>query len=189
LDYPFDRNLKTSDDLVAALKAFIEANTPFKCERTTIKKNPDLVVVKHNGMMVCRVEAKMLEGFAFMKSESILPDKLKPKETLVVDLPKLKHYFDCMEVDFRENGRRVPIFLVWKFDRPCQDIGGITVFQDLAELKRIYDSRGLGRYFVRATTPSDMRDGVKMGITDKYHFSLRECRPIEELIQAIMSSV
>lgn len=189
LDYPFDRDLKNSDELVVALEAFIEANTHFKCERTTINKNPDVVVVKHNGrkIMVCRVEAKMLEGFAFMKAESLLPDKLKPKETLVVDLPKLVHYFECMEVDFRECGRNIPIFLVWKFDRPCYDIGGITVFQDLAELKRIYDSQGLGRYFGRATTPSDMRDGVKMGITDKYHFSLRECRPIEELIPAIMS--
>lgn len=189
LDYPFDRDLKNSNELVVALETFIEANTPFKCERTTINKNPDVVVVKHNGrkIMVCRVEAKMLEGFAFMKAESMLPDKLKPKETLVVDLPKLVHYFDCMDIDSRVRGRNIPIFLVWKFDRPCHDIGGITVFQDLAELKRIYDSRGLGRYFGRATVASDMRDGVKMGVTDKYHFSLRECRPIEELIPAIMS--
>ena len=61
LDYPFDRDLKNSDELVAALEAFIDANTPFKCERTTINKNPDVVVVKHNGrkIMVCRVEAKI----------------------------------------------------------------------------------------------------------------------------------
>jgi len=137
--------------------------------------------------MVCRVEAKMLEGFAFMKAESILPDKLKPKETLVVDLPKLLHYFDCMKIDLQELGRKIPIFVVWKFDRPCSDLGGITVFQDVAELKKIYDNRGLGRYFGRATVASDMRNGIKMGITDKYHFSLRECRPIEELIPAIIS--
>jgi len=191
LDYPFDRDLKNSDELVIALEAFIEDNTPFRCERTTIHKNPDVVVIQGDDRktMVCRVEAKMLEGFAFMKAESILPDKLKPKETLVVDLPKLLHYFDCMDADFRESGRKIPVFLVWKFDRPCRDIGGITVFQDLHELRKIYESRGLGRYFGRAVTPSDIRDGVKMGITDKYHFSLRECRPIDELIPAILSAL
>lgn len=189
LDYPFDRDLKNSDELVAALEKLIEANTPFQCERTTVHKNPDLVVVKKDDRktLVCRVEAKMLEGFAFMKAETLLPDRLKPKETLVVDLPKLLHYFECQEADVREHGRKVPIFVVWKFDRPCRDIGGITVFQEISELKSIFDSQGMGRYFGRATVASDLRHGVKLGITDKYHFSLRECRPIEELIPALVS--
>lgn len=187
LNYPFDKNLKSSDELVRALEVFIEANTGYKCERTKIDKNPDIVVVKirEKLILICRVEAKMLEGFAFMKAESILGDKLKPKETLVVDLPKLLHYFKCKEIDSIQRKRDIPIFIVWQFDRPCADLGGITVFQEITELKRIYDARGAARSFTRKTVESDINFGQKLGVTDKYHFSLRECRPIEEIVGLI----
>ncbi|MCL4546927.1 MAG: hypothetical protein M1576_04225, partial [Deltaproteobacteria bacterium] len=54
-------------------------------------------------------------------------------------------------------------------------------------LKDIYDKRGNNRSFERKTVDSDIVNGVKRGVTAKYHFSLRECRPIEELIQEINS--
>ena len=34
-------------------------------------------------------------------------------------------------------GREVPIFIVWKFDKPCDDVGGIAVFQEIDELERL----------------------------------------------------
>lgn len=193
LNYPFNRDLKTSQQLVAALKSHIEANTAYKCKDTQVDKNPDIVVfdivdaAKPKGVLVCRVEAKMLEGYAFMKSEQLLADHLKPKETLVIDEPKLISYFECVKNDLKNHGKSVPIFIVWKFDRPCADFGGITVFQEILILKDIYQKRGKNRKFERKTVETDIVSGVKRGITTKYHFSLRECRPIEELIQEINS--
>ncbi len=193
LIYPFQRDLKTSRQLVDALKSYIETNTGYKCKNTEIDKNPDIVVfdiidtTKPKGELICRVEAKMLEGYAFMKAEQLLADHLKPKETLVVDEPKLISYFECVKNDLRYHGKSVPIYIVWKFDRPCADLGGITVFQEIKILKNIYDKRGNDRSFERKTVDSDIVNGVKRGVTTKYHFSLRECRPIEELIQEINS--
>lgn len=187
LDYPFERDLTTSEELVNALMKYIEANTSYKCKETDVDKNPDICVldVSHNNDLVCRVEAKYLEGFAFMKAQQMLGDHLKPKETLVVDEPKLLSYFGCKQRDLKKEGRDIPIFVVWKFDRPCSDLGGITVFQEVSVLKSIYDARGDGRTFERRTVATDMVNGQKRGITAKYHFSLKECRPIEELITAI----
>lgn len=188
LDYPFNRDLKNSNELVNALKNYVESNTDYKCQNTQIDKNPDINVldITNGNYLVCRIEAKMLEGYAFMMSEKYLGDKLKPKETLVVDEPKLLSYFDCKVRDFEQYNRDVPIFVVWKFDRLCDDLGGISVFQEVNKLKHIYDSRKNMRKFERKTTHSDMVQGQKMGITEKYHFSLKECRPIEELILEIL---
>jgi len=187
LDYPFVRDLKTSKDLVNAIKVYIEKNTSFKCNETTIQKNPDLFVIdiEHDDKLICRVEAKFLEGFAFMKAEKLLGDHLKPKETLVVDEPKLLSYFECKTNDLRQQGRDIPIYVVWKFDRPCKDLGGISIFQEVSILKSIYDARGNKRSFERKSVPTDFVAGSKQGITAKYHFSITECRPIEELIPTI----
>lgn len=188
LDYPFHRDLKTSEALVDALRDLIEINTSLKCVEPEMVKYPDIRVldIKRDNRIICRVEAKFLEGFAFMMAEKLLGDHLKPKETLVVDEPKLLSYFECKTNDLKEQGRDVPIFVVWKYDRPCADLGGITVFQEVMKLKAIYDERGDKRAFERKTVYSDMVAGRKRGITSKYHFSLRECRPIEELITEIL---
>lgn len=188
LDYPFTRDLTTSQALVDALKEHIEAQTPYVCVDPEINKNPDIRVlhVANDNRLICRVEAKLLEGFAFMKVQNILGCSLQPKETLVVDKKKLLSYFDCKDQDRERHGRNVPIFVVWKFNRPCADVGGITVFQEIDQLKEIYDACGATRSFERKTTKSDIVVGQKMGITAKYHFSLKECRPIEDLIPEIM---
>jgi len=189
LDYPFRRDLTTSESLVEALKKYIEDNTPYKGIGPEAVKNPDLRIIdiRHDNRLVCRVEAKLLEGFAFMKAEQILGDHLKPKETIVVDEPKLLSYFECKENDLKKFTRDVPIYVVWKFDRPCADVGGIAIFQEVTVLKSIYTSRGKNRAFTRKTVASDIVNGQQRGITAKYHFSLKECRPIEELIPAILS--
>ena len=189
LEYPFKRDLTTSEALVKALKDFIEASTSYECAAPEIVKNPDICVldITQGKRLICRVEAKLLEGFAFMKAEKLLGDHLKPKETLVVDEPKLLSYFECKDRDFQKLGRVVPIFVVWKYDKPCADLGGITVFQEISELKNIYVARGKNRKFERKTVESDMEHGHKLGITSKYHFSLKECRPIEDLIAEILA--
>lgn len=185
-DYPFERDLLSSDDLVVQLMNYVERNTAFRCRKTEIDKNPDINVYKDAACkeILCRIEAKFLEGQAFMKAKERLG--LYAKETLVVDEPKLQSYFQCKEND-RKSGKEIPIYVVWKFDRPCGDVGGITVFQEIDELQRLYHLYGHARAFRRKTGDNDYQKGTRMGIIDKYHFSLRECRPIEELIDTIKS--
>lgn len=182
LIYPFTRDLYNSDDLVMAIKNYIESQTGCTCEKTKIDKNPDLEVYNSRNELICRIEAKYLEGQAFMASRKYIG--LYPRETLVVDTPKLLSYFHCKEND-RRSGKNIPIFIVWKIDRPCDDIGGIAVFQEIDVLKEIYTRVGEKRYFRRRSASTDYVNRAKMGITDKYHFSLRECRPVEELIDEV----
>lgn len=184
LDYPFDRDLVNSDDLVIELMKYVEENTSLKCKKTEIEKYPDINVYKDSscGELICRIEAKFLEGQAFMKAKERLG--LYAKEALVVDEPKLQSYFKCKEND-RMNGKEIPIYVVWKFDKPCEDVGGIVVFQEVDELQRLYRLHGYARAFRRRTSKNDYKNGAQMGIIDKYHFSIRECEPIEKIVNEI----
>lgn len=186
LDYPFERDLKNSDDLVIELMNYVEENTGFKCDKTKIDKNPDINVYRDSSCkeLICRIEAKFLEGQAFMKAKERL--ELYAKETLVVDEPKLQSYFNCKETD-RTNGKDIPIYVVWKFDRPCADVGGIVVFQEVDELQRLHRLYGYARAFRRRTSGNDYQNGTQMGVIDKYHFSIRECEPIEKLITTVQT--
>lgn len=136
LDYPFHRDLLNPDDLVIEIIKYVSTETSCFCRRTTVDKNPDINVYRNSSCeeLVCRIEAKYLEGQAFMKAKEWLG--LYAKETLVIDEPKLDSYIRCKEDD-RRKGREVPIFIVWKFDKPCDDVGGIAVFQEIDELERL----------------------------------------------------
>ena len=183
LDYPFDRDLYHSDGLVREIIRFVQAATGYVCERTEEYKDPDLNVLDQAGRLVCRIESKYLEGQAFMRSMRYI--HLWPRETLAVDEPKLLSYFNRKARD-RDLGKDIPIFVVWQFDRPCEDIGGIAVFQEIDVLRQIYERNGEARGFERKTSYNDYRDGEKLGITKKYHFSIRECEPIEALPNRIL---
>jgi len=184
LDYPFPRDLFNSNDFVRELMKFIEETTGFECKPTTINKNPDIDVFDQTGALVCRVEAKYLEGQAFMSAWKFV--KLFPREALAVDEPKLHSYFERKAADGAA-GQNIPIFVVWQYDRPCSDIGGITVFQEIDVLKQIYSENGPSRAFERKSSFNDYSNGTKLGITKKYHFSIRECEPIEELPKRILA--
>lgn len=138
LDYPFERDLLSSDDLVLEIMKHVEENTGCKCKKTTIDKNPDINVYRDSTCqeLICRIESKFLEGQAFMKAKEKFG--LYAKETLVVD-----------------------------------------------ELNRLYRFYGYARAFTRKTGRNDFKNGIKMGVTDKYHFSIRECEPIEKLAMRI----
>lgn len=183
-DYPFEKDLRNSDDLVQELIAYIEAYTPYVCKTTTVHKYPDINVFSDSDCtrLICRVEAKYLEGQAFMQAKQRIG--LYPKETLIVDYPKFLSYMECKEQD-RNSGMDIPIYIVWKFDRPCEDVGGIAIFQEIDVLYEIVREYGNGRAFQRRSSFNDYTDGARLGIVDKYHFSIRECEPIELLIDTI----
>lgn len=177
-DYPFEKNLRSSDDFVRELMAYIAQHTRLRCSETDIKKNPDINVFDDGDNLLCRVEAKYLEGQAFMKSKTMIG--LFPKEALVIDDPKLDSYLICKEND-KKTGKDIPIFVVWKFDRPCEDVGGIAIFQEVDTLDRLRQQYGKERAYERKCASNDYSKGNKLGITKKYHFSIRECEPIEAL--------
>ena len=186
LDYPFGKDLNNSDIFVQVLKFYIESSTLLKCKDPETNKNPDIQVmdVTIDNYLICRVEAKYLKGKAFVNASNII--NLKPKETLVIDEPKLLHYFTCKKSDFEKFNREVPIFVVWHFDRPCDDIGGITVFQEIDTLEKIY-YKFPNRSFERQSASTDFHCGQKIGITKKFHFSIKETMPIFQLLPAIFS--
>lgn len=126
--------------------AYITQFTMLKCKKTTIDKNPDINVLDEDGNILCRVQAKYLEGQAYMKSKSEVG--LFPKEALVVDEPKLDSYVACKNSD-RDMGKDVPIFVVWKFDKPCEDVGGITIFQEVDTFDRLRQEYGRLRAYER----------------------------------------
>lgn len=175
--------------LVAELKNFITEKTGLKCTDTDVHRNPDIMVLDNKGNLIARVEAKYLEGKAFMKVREKLGDPLYPKEALVVDEPKLKSYFKCKEEDRQKYDRNIPIFVVWKYDRPCADVGGICIYQEADVLKHIYDEKGASRAFRRRTGQGDYVDGRRMGVIDKFHYSITECKPIESLPADILKLV
>jgi len=181
LIYPFERDLANSEMLVKELERFIQESTGLRVSETTVHQRPDLLVHDANGKLIARLEAKYLEGKAFMKATKILGEPLFPKETLVVDTPKLLSYFNCQEIDLREQGRNIPIYVVWKFDRPCADVGGICIYQEVSILKRIYQLKKDVRSYTRQTGQGDFVDGIRRGVIDKFHFSISECLPIEKL--------
>jgi hypothetical protein len=188
LQYPFERDLENSKMLIEEIKEFIHNTTGLFCRETEELKKPDLIVEDANDKLIARVESKFLEGKAFMKVDKMLEDSLKPKETLVVDEPKLLSYFSCKEDDSKRLEHSIPIFVVWKFDRPCYDVGGICVYQEIDILRVIYSDKGARRKFRRKTASSDYVSGERMGIIDKYHFSISECKPIESLPEDLLNA-
>lgn len=184
LNYPFCRDLHNSADLVKEIIKYVENKIGCFCRETTVDKNPDINVYKDSTCreLLCRIEAKYLEGQAFMKAKERLG--LYAKETLVVDEPKLDSYVHCKKED-KKQGKDIPIYIVWKFDRPCDDVGGITVFQEIDELERLRRLYGYTRAFRRRIGINDYQNGKRKGVIDKYHFSIRECEPIEKLASAI----
>ncbi|RFM30295.1 hypothetical protein DXN05_04850 [Deminuibacter soli] len=173
--------------LVDELKKFITDNTGLKCLDTDVYQNPDIIVVDDKNNLIARVEAKYLEGKAFMKVAQMIKDPLNPKETLVIDKPKLKSYFECKVRDKEKCKREIPIFVVWKYDRPCADVGGICIYQEVNELRRIYDAKGALRSFRRQIGQGDFVNGKLMGVIDKFHYSITECEPIEKLPEDILN--
>lgn len=188
LRYPFERDLTNSQMLVDQLKKFITETTGLKCVDTDIHQNPDIMVFDPRDNLVARVEAKYLEGKAFMKVAQMIKDPLYPKETLVVDDPKLKSYFECKKRDRERFRREIPIYVVWKYDRPCADVGGICIYQEVNELRRIYEEKGASRAFRRKTGQGDFVDGKRLGVNDKFHYSITECKAIEKLPEDIMKA-
>lgn len=181
------------DDLISAtifeknLKNYILGNLPLLFKELEIVKNADLTFfnILKDDELICRIEAKFLEGLGAVYMEKMI--KLSGKESLVIDEPKLEHYIQQNIKDNKDSLIYIPTYVVWFFGRPCEDFKNIVVFEELTVLKDIYMNQKFNhRKFTRKTTENDFdENGNHKGITKKFHFSIKETRPIYELLDDI----
>lgn len=181
----FDNDLEKAKAFEEELKEYVLKNTGLTFVKNTKHKTADLSFYKRN-QLICRVEAKLLGGRAATFMESKIG--LSGKESLVVDEPKYEHYVKTNKEDNLNSYFYIPTFVVWRFNRPCKDFGGITVFEEIQTLDQIYKKHP-ERKFERKTNENDIKNGTKLGVTRKTHFSISEMLPIYELTFWIFKAI
>ncbi|MBN1310040.1 MAG: hypothetical protein JXB30_01385 [Anaerolineae bacterium] len=134
---------------------------------------PDLELARA-GQVIGRVEVKV-QRRTFMSVERLLPESgLRPYETVVLNLSDLKRYIALLKSEAK------PIFVIWWVNRPC--IGEGYWGHQLEVLTELLHKYGDRRRFRRASTQSDIVDGVHKGVTVNYHFSLRELLSLDDIM-------
>lgn len=140
---------------------------------------PDIEFMRGERLMG-RVEIKV-QTRTFMAVEKLLPDShLRPYETVALNLSDLERYIELSKSEHK------PIFVVWWVRRPCIDQGYWG--QRLEVLESLHQRYGSTRRFRRASTQSDVVDGVHKGVTVNYHFSLKELLPIGALTPSLIDA-
>lgn len=140
---------------------------------------PDIEFMRGERVMG-RVEVKV-QTRTFMAVEKLLPDSnLRPYETVALNLSDLERYIELFSQDSK------PIFIIWWVNRPC--IGQGYWGQRLEALQALYQRYGSTRRFRRASTESDVVDGVHKGVTVNYHFSLRELLSIGDMAPSLIDA-
>lgn len=133
---------------------------------------PDIELARGDRVMA-RVEVKA-QTRTFMSVERRLPEgNLRPYETVALNLSDLERYIELSSREFK------PIFVVWWMKRPC--IGQGYWGHRLEVLGELLNRYGSSRRFRRASTRSDIVDGVHKGVTVNYHFSLQELLPLGDM--------
>jgi hypothetical protein len=170
LNYQFEQDAQFSEYYEQQLIRFINNHTPYSAAKTTNHHYPDVEVWNKKGQKFY-IEVKV-QRRTFMRIEQTIPSaKLKPSETVALNLSDLMRYFDIMEKE------KVPVFLFWVvMNRPCvlgEEKAGY--FYRLADdLKKIWEAEKDNRRFRRKSGHGDEVDGKHLGVTVNYHFSLNE---------------
>ena len=172
MNYLFEDDVKFSERYEQQLIDYINDKTPFSAQKTTEKGYPD-VEVKNNKGEIFYIEVKV-QRRTFMSVEKIIPDsKLKPSETVALNLSDLMRYFEL------EKQLILPIFIFWAvLNRPCI-LGSNEVqyyYRLASELKPIWEKENDNRRFRRKSGTGDEVDGKHLGVTVNYHFSLNELK-------------
>ena len=172
--YIFQDDIKYSEEAENWVKEKLTLTLAIAVKKTEGKAHglPDLEIYNKN-RLIARIEVKA-QSRAFMMIETILPKaKLKPYETVALNLSDLERYISIKKQD------GYPIMIIWQLKRPCIGFGfwGHTI----DDLQIIYNQFGNDRRYRRKSTQSDIVDGVHKGVTVNYHFSLKELLPIDIL--------
>ncbi len=170
LNYQFENDVEFAEIQEAVVRDEINLRNDYKAIKTTEAGYPD-VAIYLNDKLHRYLEVKA-QRRTFMIVEKLLPQaKLKPSETLALNLSDLERYFKIEE----ETG--VPTSIVWVLmNRPCIVAAEQKKFyyQTTTELKKIYLEYQDKRRFRRKSGEGDVVDGVHKGVTVNYHFSLNE---------------
>jgi len=170
MNYQFEDDASFSEHYEQALIRYINQFTPYKAKKTTEKGYPD-IVVSNSKQQYFYIEVKV-QRRTFMNVEKILPDsKLKPSETVALNLSDLLRYFELEEQGYGK------IFIFWiLLNRDCVLAEKSTryFYRQACDLKNIFEQEGVKRRFRRKSGEGDEVDGKHLGVTVNYHFSLSE---------------
>ncbi|WP_293299533.1 hypothetical protein [Pedobacter sp. UBA4863] len=172
MNYIFENDSKFSEHYEQQLIDHINQYTPFKAHKTTQKGFPDIEVFNAAGQRFF-IEVKV-QRRTFMTVEKILPESnLKPSETVALNLSDLKRYFEL------EQTHHIHIFIFWVLlNRPCVLGSNESQFyyRLASELRPIWQKEANKRKFRRKSGEGDEVNGVHLGVTTNYHFSLKELK-------------
>jgi hypothetical protein len=151
-------------------------NRQIKAIKTTVDGNPDIEILRENGIILFFLEIKV-QRRTFMAVKRLLPHSdLIPSNTIALNLSDLLRYFRIRE----ETGKEV--FLLWALqERPCV-LGEKKIdffYQNSTKLLEIYNKYKDSRRFRRRSGFGDIVDGVHKGVVVNYHFSLSELIPFD----------
>ena len=147
----------------------------FHAQKCETDGYPDIEIFHEATGKVFYIEIKA-QRRTFMSVKRILPNGgLEPSETLALNLSDLKRYFDIKDEINK------PVFLLWCVEnRPCIVPEGQTMYfyQDVENLRAIYNEVGNNRRFRRESGHGDYVNGKHKGVVVNYHFSLNELEPL-----------
>lgn len=176
--YIFKNDVDYSEDKENRLISQINTVDGFVAKKCEMAGYPDIEVEHKPSGKIFYVEIKA-QRRTFMKVQQILPEgELVPSETLALNLSDLLRYFQINE----ETNK--PVFILWCLEnRPCIVAEGKTnyYFQNVCELKKVYEKFGDKRRFRRASGYGDVVNGQHKGVVVNYHFSIREFRELHIL--------
>ena len=168
--YSFENDASLSEFYENKIIEKINLSTNHTALKNNKKGYPDILITKNDGNIMY-LEVKVQQR-TFMQVEERLPEsKLKPSETVALNLSDLKRYFEIQESE------KVKIIIVWVVkNRLCLVPAGShkLFYQDIHSLKEIFSQYGNKRRFKRKSGEGDVVGNVHKGVTVNYHFSINE---------------
>ncbi len=171
--YNFKNDVDFAEEQEQLIIDKINKNPNYFARKTKEAGYPDIEIFNKNNELVSYLEIKA-QRRTFMSVERILPQsKLKPSETLALNLSDLKRYF------LIEEQTKTPISILWVLmNRPCiiTDNDKRFFYQKTTKLKEIYQNEQNKRKFRRESGKGDIVNGIHKGVTVNYHFSINELK-------------
>ncbi len=156
----------------------INANKNYKAKKSESPGYPDIEIQTAEGILYSFLEVKVQQR-TFMRVQEKLPQaKLKPSETVALNLSDLLRYFEIKKTT------GFSISIVWVLlNRLClvAKDNARFFFQSIDKLEEIYNRAKDTRRFRRESGEGDIVDGVHKGVTVNYHFSLKELKEWKNL--------
>lgn len=171
--YNFATDVEFAEEQEELVITKINKNPNYFARKCKEAGYPDIEIFNKNSELMYYLEIKA-QRRTFMSVERILPNsKLKPSETLALNLSDLKRYFEI------EKQTKIPTSILWVLmNRSCMVKKSEKRFfyQKTTILKKIYESNSLSRKFRRKSGKGDVVGGIHKGVVVNYHFSINELK-------------